>query len=418
MPGIKWEQQELEWLVNQIKKGRHPKECIPDLNKKFQHHRTWGSIHNKLSAENVGYDHLQKVNQPMDIEDVVETERLKAQNRILKRDNAHLLKNVVSQRELFDLIKDHIGALPPAPYKPQKFIKDITEEHLVVLLGDLHNYEIIRTEQILDLNSYNPDICSKRLKHYANKIIDIAVNKMSGYRFKKCLVAGLGDMVSGIIHAELARTNDDNIIEASVGTGYVVAQFIRDLAAHFDEVKFIGVPGNHGRMEKKPYFKDAYVNWDYVVYREIKYLLSQQKNVTVELNRSIFHTEKIYGYNFLFMHGDNIKSYMGVPFYGINRMIANLRELLKDMEYIVLGHFHVGAILEKYRGAVILNGSTKGPDEYALSTMFTGSQAKQSFFSVHKRKGKTFQFDIALQGEDNNIETGYIYLPSNQTEVL
>ena len=69
------------------------------------------------------------------------------------------------------------------------------------------------------------------------------------------IVLGLGDFVSGLIHEELVESAPDTIIEWVLGGSLVVSQFLLDLCENFEEVEFDGIPGNHGRMTKKPRFK-------------------------------------------------------------------------------------------------------------------------------------------------------------------
>jgi len=129
-------------------------------------------------------------------------------------------------------------------------------------------------------------------------------------------------------------------------------------------------------------------------------MLRDQQNIKFTIPKSFFLTKTINNHNFLICHGDNIRSWMGIPWYGINRAIANFTELMASrgqfFEYVALGHFHNDACMRKVSGERLINGSFTGGDQFSLGAMTTISTPVQMLFGVHKDIGISWRFPIKL----------------------
>jgi UDP-2,3-diacylglucosamine pyrophosphatase LpxH len=161
--------------------------------------------------------------------------------------------------------------------------------------------------------------------------------------------------------------------------------------------------------------------------------LGQQKGISFEIPRSPFMVTEILGNKFLLTHGDQIKGWNGLPYYGMVRSETRFRtilertktieELLREIEkedisqedkngllqyaltyaksfdYMVMGHFHSMAELETNSGGkIILNSSFAGGDDYSINTLMSANSAAQKFFGVHA-EGKSWTYDIQLDRE-------------------
>jgi len=265
------------------------------------------------------------------------------------------------------------------------------------------------------LNEYNCEIASKRIKHLVNTVIDLSTNKLRGYQFEKLNLFLLGDMVSGIIHEELAETGEGNIMDWTVNIAYILAQVIQGLLAAYPKVEVVGVVGNHGRVRRKVRFKERYVNWDFAAYQYLsKFLANEIKagRVVCKFPTSFWTTHEVFGWNWLILHGDNIRSWMGIPWYGIDRTTHRLKELLatqkQGFEYMAIGHFHNQGTVDMMRGRRIINGSVIGGNEYSMGAMFTTSEASQFFCGVHPDEGITWEYHINLQGREKKVTDPYV----------
>jgi len=434
---IEWTEKEIVFVKQKIKEEVHPIDFVDDLNKEFKNNRTVISITIKLGRLGLSYSHceskksklsreeLQSIIEnetsdipPQKVDQLVEKDReiqrLTTQLAIVNR--KYRVANIASnlQESILKVLRETVPALPIVRVPPIKksFKVERTKETALLLLSDLHGWEVVRGVETGGINSYNFEEMKNRLKYLANSIIDIAHNKLRGYVFPKLVVGGLGDFVCGTIHEELVESAENTPIEWAEGTALIVAQFLLELAQVFPEIEFTGIVGNHGRMSKEIRFKRRYVNWDYITYTLLALLLRNQKNIKFNLPRSFWAIQEIEGKNFLFLHGDNINSWAGIPWYGIQRMVYRLRSLLASkgtkIDYVCLGHFHNAGTLDDIDGEIIINGSVIGASEYSIGKLFLGTKARQFFAGVHEHHGLSFRYNLKLQ-DIPKLENLYVY---------
>lgn len=407
-----WTKKEYDQLVKFFKKGYLAKDIAKFICRSESSVRSKLRENGHLFMKNV-YLSSQKDKEKVDNVQI-ESIRLLKEIKRYKKLYEKATDALISQTDLATAFRDKIVALPKinSRIKDIKTVNKISEETLVLFLSDIHYGEVISSEEMLDLNEYNCEIANKRLWVLADTVKKIAVTKLIGYKFNKLVIFVLGDIVSGTIHEELLEGNSGNIVDWVTGSSFVLAQLIRDLSASFATVEVVCVVGNHGRLKKKPYFKKRYVGWDYLCYQMVKMLLNDQKNVTIDTPKSFWALKKIEGYTFLLMHGDDINSWQGIPFYGIKRAIAKLSEVLhsnnRSFEYVALAHFHNLGYLDGAKGGILMNGSVKGMDEFGIGKLFVGSQACQYLIGVHKDHGVTFSYRIDLQKAAKKDLNGYI----------
>jgi len=299
-----------------------------------------------------------------------------------------------------------IKALPPAA---PVFIPGLRErEHVqeaVLQLSCWHYGEVVSPEETAGFGVYDIAMAQARAQYMTESVIDLAIDHHRGERIRKLWVIDLGDNVSGDIHDELRVTNERPIISQVTGCSFLLAQVLRDFSAAFEQVELVGLPGNHPRTQKKPMHKAKAENsFDRMVYETVGLLTSRLENVTVTIPGSFFYRMPINEWYFLFMHGDNIRSWMNLPHYGMYRADANMTKLHASRElfyrYLGLGHFHVAGTLPNVRGEILLTGSLKGPDEFSLDVLQTGSEPNQLFYGVHKRRGVSFRYPVSVLDAD------------------
>jgi hypothetical protein len=338
---------------------------------------------------------------------------LKAEMAILKHKNQELLKLSNLNDRILEFNEKTIEALPRVDIpSPLVFDKTKTTESAVLVLSCLHIGEVINKQEMGGLNQYNFDIFKKRFQYLIEKTISFTANNMSTYQFTEINVLCTGDMVSGTIHDELEATNELNIVEQATLGALVVAQGFQDLARAFPKVIVTCVVGNHGRVKKEKYFKNKQsVNWDFIFYNNLALMLKNQKNIQFNIPLSFWAGVQIEGYNFLVMHGDMIKSWGGIPFYGLQREASKWTEIMASnkefFKYFVTSHFHTKAVLQTPTGERIMNASLKGGDEYAIGLGFFGEPV-QLLFGVNKKYGKTWELSINAKYADKIVKPRYV----------
>lgn len=312
-------------------------------------------------------------------------------------------------------IKSCIQAIPisPAP----KFCKGTSkprDEVVVAQLSDMHIGEVVDPLEVYGLNAYNFDIFKCRLQCMVDTIIHICFDIHKGQAFQGLVINALGDMVSGYIHEELEITGDGNMIQWVFGGAYVLAQATLELAALFPFININCVVGNHGRLQKQKRFKRRYVNWDTVFYEAWAAYAADAKNVNFIIPRSFFMTTVINENRCVLLHGDDIRSWMGRPYYGIDRAARNFTQLMRtiehDFNYFMLAHFHESAELQNANGEILINGSFIGGGEYSIGRMGVCAPPRQLVFGMGKA-GMSFSYKIGFREKFYPDVSRYKYNP-------
>jgi hypothetical protein len=213
-------------------------------------------------------------------------------------------------------------------------------------------------------------------------------------------IAMLGDNVDGInVYRGQEHHLDLNIIDqVLVGCTEIAKSFVHFLDT-FHAIRVYGVVGNHGRIGKKGE-NPSHVNWDYLIYKILQLLLRKYSDrIEWHIPLSNWMIANINENNFLFLHGDTIKGWNGLPYYGIDRADSRLTKMLsahgRYYRYMCLGHHHNPADIDSPGGEKILNGTMVGGSTFSINTLHTSSRPSQWFFGVNK-KGITWRHKILL----------------------
>jgi len=390
-----------------FEKKMHPEDVAVSWEKRFGFSRSIQAIIRRCQVRGISYagtfpESLKLKTKKQAKEAVVkDVEKVRLKQRLSELESKY--KVLTGEQSLGDrmveVLLKNVKVLPKVHLAWKLPEEKVSKETAVLCLGDFHLGEVVDKAVVCDFGEYNFEIFTQRLKFLAESIKSITIKKLRGYQIKKLVIFGLGDMVSGRIHEELIESAEDIIFQVLNGA-YVTAQFILEMAQMFPEVEIVGVLGNHGRLTKKRYFKKRYLNWDFVFYQFMSLFLAGNEQIQCTFPKSFFIIKKIYDWNFLILHGDTIRSWMGIPWYGIERAMHKLGDLLQskgvNIHYRVLGHFHNTGELDRVPGEIIINGSVIGGSEYSLMALSAFERPTQLFFGVHEEIGATWRYPLRL----------------------
>lgn len=286
----------------------------------------------------------------------------------LEQENKKLLLRKSYFKELRQAIKEAIYALPaPRQIKPPN-IKTVTGTTCFFAFSDWHIGEVIARDAVGSFGGFNYEIAQKRLQEIVAAMLDWVKRE----RPEKVVLLFLGDYISGNIHDELLHTNEFPEPVQAIKAGELVAWVVEEFSKKSTNVRVCGVAAdNHGRLRKKPYHKQkALASYSYVVLEFARQRTEHIKHVNFEVYTSAKVTINSGGKKLLLMHGDGIKSWGGIPYYGLER--ASMRESVfakhfpeHSFDYMVLGHFHVPC---KLGSNILINGSLSGTSEFDYSS--------------------------------------------------
>lgn len=343
-------------------------------------------------------------------------EKLKRQAKYVKS----LQKEIATEYILLDKIKEFSEEL----VLPKKIDKiecknNKIDTSMISMWSDWHVSEIIDLEQMGGLNEYNFDIFCSRLWNFLKGIIRIVDMQRKSQDISTLYIDMLGDFVSGSIHSELRETNEFPILKTLVMVTHITSQAIAMLSRHFNNITITGIVGNHGRLSKKPQFKNKVLNnYDWLFYQMLNLELSKFVNAGLvkfnipESSECVIIRE---GWATLLSHGDGVRCWQGIPWYGLQRDTANqqkfrkLKSVISKSDYLPeqseslegalvnsniirnvfgfdfreCGHFHDFCFF----GSTLVNGALCGTNEFALNKLHVISKPQQAIYFLNRKYG-------------------------------
>lgn len=173
---------------------------------------------------------------------------------------AGLFKAIVA--EMDQRVKP-LAALPPT-FRPRPKAQIV--EDCVMHISDCHADQVVRPEEVGDLEEYNFPIACARAERYVNTVIEWTQQTLTPrFYFPRLVVLCYGDLTSGEIHRAAERSYYRNMFRNCLAIGQLHALMYRDLAAHFEEVSVLCLSGNHGRRTPVKDYGGPSDNWDALV---------------------------------------------------------------------------------------------------------------------------------------------------------
>lgn len=315
-------------------------------------------------------------------------ERIKLQTANIER--GRLDRNEARQEMYYEQIGSVCQSLPLPIFQPLNTGDETDiDKYYLVTLSDMHYGARFKSEN----NEYSPEIFKERLEY----LYDYLVSFVNKHEVKKLWVAELGDSLQGLIHLTDLKINDTSVVKAVVEFSRLIAEFLNELSTHV-MIEYIHVPSaNHSQLRplgtKASELADE--DLEYVISHYIADLLKYNLRVDVKMadEGKQYVVIDIPGYDVYAMHGHQIKD--------INNSLKNLSSLTgKNIDYLVLGHFHAGKEIPVAEGMshdveVLVCPSFIGSDPYADKLM-VGSKGAVKIYGFDEINGHTESYKIIL----------------------
>jgi len=280
--------------------------------------------------------------------------------------------------------------LPPRPRISTK-----AELECITPISDVHCGKRVRLDDVGGLGQYDVEIFVRRLaKYQAHLQRLLAIEKGN---IKRLWVPLLGDLVDGTLIYRGQRNYLDpsfrGVIDQVVYMEKALTQHLLFLSELVPEV-IVGVAGgNHARIgiRGESHWKD---NFDFLVFDHLRRTLENAKRIKFEEPRGNFIYWEICGWSFYGEHGDKIRSWGGIPFYGVNRTIQRIHELVENVvSYFLTAHHHERASFGRAR----MNGNWIGADDFSAYELKKGGCPSQEYYEVHPEYGISVERTIYLE---------------------
>ncbi|MCA3307306.1 MAG: metallophosphoesterase [Roseomonas sp.] len=338
----------------------------------------------------------------MSLEDRVRYKTLESKNRELAR----LLAEADAKAAQADKFRALSAELHDSPQPPPKWTVRVPAGKdapgvPVLMLSDWHIGETVDSAQVHGCNEFNAAVADRRVKSVIDRVLHLSFHHAPNPQYPGIVVVLGGDFVSGWLHEELFRTDWCAPTQA---TNWCVSRLhaaLLRLAEAFGKVHAVCVPGNHGRLTKKPMAKGGATScFDHAIYEALSDRLRDDARITWQIPASGDALFQVAGTRFLAMHGhelgvkggDGLIGALGPIMRGAIKTGRAERSLGRDFDVLLLGHFHQ-SIWQPHSGLVV-NGTLKGFDEYSRMQRYSFAPPTQSLFFVHPRFGPNLPFNV------------------------
>lgn len=345
---------------------------------------------------------------------ISEVSGYKQQIKQLTKLSDRLTSDLSTRNYLEKTLKEIIVALPIVKKLVSPNRNGVIKPRLSadLMISDLHASEVVSSDALEGFNKYDFKTFAERLWFLTEEVIHLTGIFRSGYELDCLYLDLLGDLVSGNIHEDLLKTNEEPLIPTVVQTAFILSQMVAILSRTYPTIVMTVIPGNHPRNTKKKEFKNPQDNFDWLIGQLISAFLKDyiKKGIVVcNVSPSPSCIVEKEGWRFLLTHGDKFRggSYGGVPYYTIERFRGKeqiRRRRSGGFDFLQLGDKHTPAGLAMNR--ILMNGSMIGDTEYSQGSSYESFPPTQKFFLISKKYGATLPVDFQLT-EAN--KTNFVY---------
>lgn len=349
---------------------------------------------------------------------------LRAQARHWEKVAARYEKQLTNRDWLRDEVASLVSVLKPVPIAPMRSDGKMHEQVGVLLYSDAHFGLEVPPGQLGVFGEYNSDMAEARTIHTFRTFAHLC--HMRPFPVNKVKVYLLGDNVENInMRPAQAKQTDAHVVKQTIRFANVGAHALRLLCEEFAEVEVEAVPGNHGRTTKKAGDNLPDETFDHLAYYMIQLALKDQANFKINIHEAWYFIDQIFSWKFLGLHGEDVLSWAGIPFYGIERAVKNYymmlgmvtKESLRNMDptaslavdqvlslldlpdYVTIGHFHNPMIWNIMGVEVLANGTLAGVSLYGAKKLRRLSKPSQQVFWVHPEHGVSERCPVNLNGK-------------------
>lgn len=298
--------------------------------------------------------------------------------------------------KLHKQIKDFVDELPDIKEWKNKRKASKSNEEWVLLFSDFHYGQVVKPIEIGNFAQYNTKKAQERLMYLSRTI-----QHLTEYHTNPpdtLNIFFLGDMIDSVIlRASQLATTEIGLVKQIIGCIDLVTQFLISLTGSFKKINCYGIGGNHSRVTKSFADSVAQDNFDILIYEMVKQKVESIKKIKITYPESTHMIVQIQNHKFWLEHGDTLRSWLGLPFYGANREKGNIQGLLnifnQGIDYLTIGHFHQYADFNN----IIMNGSFVGGDGYSIGRLRRMCMPEQTLFGVSKKYGIVWTRPIQLE---------------------
>lgn len=264
---------------------------------------------------------------------------------------------------------------------------------MVVMLSDIHCEETVRPETVNGLNEFDLEVCERRLAELQERFFTMLDHERQLARIDRVCVWLGGDLISGMIHPELAEENSLHPLAAIRWVGERIRGFLDAVADNVQEVVVATSCGNHGRTTEKLRTNEADTSYEHHLYLTMR-AAETRKNIEWRIGEGHLNYVDLDGFTIRFCHGHAVRYQGGIGgiHVPLNKAIAAWNAT-QHADLTCLGHWH--QFSWGRAGRYVSNGSVIGHSAYAVRIKATYEPPCQAAIVIdHGRKEVTKAYPL------------------------
>jgi hypothetical protein len=274
-------------------------------------------------------------------------------------------------------------------------MNDKAEAVAIALASDWHVEETVEAASVNGLNEYRLPIAKTRIEKFFATIARLTEIERGGAKIDDLILWLGGDLMSGLIHEELAESNSKTPTQVILWLQDRLADGLATLKPHFKRIIIPTSYGNHGRTTiKTRHATGAAHSYEWLLYRILEGRFHGDQQIEWQIADSYFNFMEVYGRRLRFHHGDALKYNGGVGdiSIGVNKAIAAWNRSPNRADLDLFGHWH----RYQQNSNWLCNGSLIGFNAYALSIKASFEPPLQTYCLLDKKRGRTMTSPIYL----------------------
>ncbi len=263
---------------------------------------------------------------------------------------------------------------------------------MVLLVSDVHCEETVRPEAVNFTNAYDLDVCDLRIAELQQRFLAMLEHERGLAKIDRVVLWFGGDMISGMIHPELAEENSLHPLAAIRWIGERLRGFVDAVSDNAREVVVATSCGNHGRTTEKLRTNEADTSYEQHLYLTMR-ASESRKNVQWHIGEGHLNYLHLNGFAIRFCHGHAVKFQGGIGgvHVPLKKAIAAW-DTTQRADLTCIGHWHQFSVGRNY----VTNGSVIGPSAYSVRIKAEGGEhpCQAAIVIDHERNEMTKAYRI------------------------
>lgn len=316
----------------------------------------------------------------------VQADQLKAENKLLRKENAEYAKRLASEEEFFTRIVEatRVPTSVPKLRTPKQNPKLSPRSVICPVYDQQYGQFVQPSDTPAGLGRFSTAIFDQRLERWLEGTSGSIRDYAQSHRIEELILVLGGDHVEGddIFAGQAWQLELDpprQVWDLACKMDEAIRQLVRFAKEEIGvpKVGIYGVTGNHGKVGgKKAGARPSTYNWDWLFLMLLRDRLREEPidQFQIEPGGSL-----LFGcadHIFLAVHGDEIRGWGGLPFYGLTRYDGRAMRLHRVLyDYLLMGHHHQPATIPNGSGEHIISGDWVGANN--LSRFITAASRPQ-----------------------------------------